>query len=239
MEVKRFIRDYWDGRGSSYDKSPGHAGFEDLWEKVLSGLFMGRKRILDVGTGTGFIARILSRLGHDVVGLDISRGMIDVARKKCSGVEFVLGDAEDLPFEDESFDAVICRHLIWTLPNPERAIREWARVAREKVVVIDGKWTDNSITTKIRKIVGRILISVYERRNPLKWFHYGKKIKKSLPYYGGADMDSVLQMFRSAGLRPKVIDLRWVREMQMKRVPIAYRIVWAGRDYFMVEGLKL
>ncbi len=238
MEVKRFIRDYWDRRGKSYDRSPGHVGLEDVWMDLFSKVFKGRKRILDVGTGTGFVASILSRLGHEVVGLDISRGMLEVARRKCD-VELVMGDAEDLPFDDGSFDAVVCRHLIWTLPNPKKALKEWARVAREKVVVIDGKWLDSSISTRVRKAIGRILIGIYERRNPLKGFHYRRQIRKFLPYYGGAETGEIVEMFKSAGLRPRIWDLMWIRDLQARNMPFVYRFVWTKRDYFLVEGLKL
>ena len=50
------------------------------------------------------------------------------ARRSKLRVEFKLGDAENLPFDDESFDATICRHVLWTLPNPQRASEEWRRV---------------------------------------------------------------------------------------------------------------
>lgn len=66
-----------------------------------------------------WLSLILAELGHEMVGLDISRGMIDVARKKAMenlNVEFNVGDAERL-FKSNSFDAVICRHLMWTLPE--------------------------------------------------------------------------------------------------------------------------
>ena len=119
MDVKRLIKEYWDSRGDSYDKSPGHVCLPDVWRSILSDVFDSKMRILDVGTG--FLALILAELGHEVVGLDISDGMLSVARKKAEQrglrIQFKLGDAENLPFKDDSFDAVICRHLIWTLPN--------------------------------------------------------------------------------------------------------------------------
>ncbi len=242
MDVKRLIKEYWNSRGESYDKSPGHVCLPDVWRSILSDVFDSKMMILDVGTGTGFLALILAELGHEVVGLDISESMLSVARKKAEQkglrIQFKLGDAENLPFKDDSFDAVICRHLIWTLPNPKRALAEWARVARHKVVVIDGKWMDSSLRTRIRKFVGRILIGIYERRNPFKQFHYRRELNKALPFYGGADMDIMLEMFRSVGLKPKVRDLMWVRDMQIKDMPFVYRIGWTKREYFMIEGFK-
>jgi ubiquinone/menaquinone biosynthesis C-methylase UbiE len=216
----------------------------EVWKGVLSGLFDGKMRILDVGTGTGFLAILLAELGHEVVGLDLSRGMIEVAREKARKagvkVEFKLGDAENLPFRDRSFDAVICRHLLWTLPNPEKAVEEWSRVVKSggKVVVIDGKWYDRSVRTKIRRFVGRIGIALCERRNPWKNYHYRKDVNKELPFYGGSSPEKVVGLFRNAGLSASVKDLSWIREMQKKELSLAYRIAWTGRAYYLIEGTK-
>ncbi len=202
-------------------------------------------RILDVGTGTGFLALILAELGHKVVGVDLSRGMLQVAREKArrTGIDIVfeLGDAENLPFDDSSFDAVICRHLLWTLPDPQRAVGEWSRVVRAggKVVAIDGRWFDGSIKARFRRIAGRLAVAVYERRNPWKNNHYKKEINKMLPLYGGSDPENIVKLFENAGLSDVLIkDLKWVRDEQRKRLPFAYRLMWGGKAYFLVEGHK-
>ncbi len=242
MDVKKVIMEYWNSRGESYDRSPGHVCLPELWRSVFEDVFDSEMRILDVGTGTGFLALILAELGHEVVGLDISEGMLRVARKKAMErglkIHFKLGDAENLPFKDESFDAVVCRHLMWTLPNPKRALGEWARVAREKVVVVDGRWMDRSLGARLRRFFGRVLVGVYERRNPFKNFHYRREINDALPFYGGIGTDEVLEMFRSVGLKPRIRDLRWIREEMAKTLPFVYRIAWTSREYFMVEGIR-
>ncbi len=59
-------------------------------------------RILDLGCGTGVpTAKVLAEAGHRVLGVDISEGMLEEARRKHRNVEFVLGDAEKLPFHSE------------------------------------------------------------------------------------------------------------------------------------------
>lgn len=245
MYVKEEIRKYWNSRGKDYDKSPGHSGLPEVWKDILAGVFEGKMKILDVGTGTGFLALILTELGHDVVGIDLSEGMLEVAREKAEKfglkIEFKIGDAENLPFGDGSFDAVVCRHVLWTLPNPQRAIEEWCRVVREggKVVVIDGKWLGNSITARFRRFVGQIGIAVYERRNPWKGYHYRKEISKMLPFCSGSDPENVVELFRNAGLSNiSIKDLSWIRELMMHNQPLVYRFAWSGRKYFMIEGFK-
>jgi ubiquinone/menaquinone biosynthesis C-methylase UbiE len=239
--VKERIKKYWDSRGNSYDKSPGHSGLRDVWRDILTPVFREEMKILDVGTGTGFIALLLAELGHEVVGIDISEGMLEVARKKASKaglkVEFKLGDAENLPFEDESFDAVISRHLLWTLPNPQKAVEEWKRVTRWKIVAIDGSWFSKSLSTRLRRLVGQIAIAICERRIP--WRHYGKEIDEMLPLKGNSTPENVATVFRSAGLRSiSVKDLSWVRRMILEEQPFFYRFAWVNKAYFMVEGFK-
>lgn len=94
----------------------------------------GLKRVLDVGTGAGLLALLYAELGHDVTGLDFSQAMLEEARERAGRHElpadFVQDDAEALPFEDESFDLVTNRIVIWSLPNPGVAVREWARVLK-------------------------------------------------------------------------------------------------------------
>ncbi len=242
MDVKRLIREYWDGRGESYDRSPGHVMLPDVWRDVLRDILKDVRSVLDVGCGTGFLPLIMADMGKEVVGLDISRGMLDVAmdkaRKKGLRVNFKLGDAENLPFKDGSFDAVICRHLIWTLPNPEKAIGEFVRVARKKVVIIDGRWSDNSIKSRLRRFLGRIFMGIYERRNPFKNFHYRKEINENLPFYGGVSSYEIVKIVERMGLSARVYDLRWIREKMLESLPVVYRIAWSGRDYYMVGCLR-
>lgn len=91
------------------------------------------ERMLDVATGTGIVLRLaharsagLSRL----VGLDLTPGMLEVAREKSAGldVEFVVGDATALPFDDGSFDLVTCQQGLQFFPERERALAEFVRV---------------------------------------------------------------------------------------------------------------
>lgn len=106
------------------------------WKGLLIEVLGDRElRVLDVGIGTGFIALLLAELGHEVIGVDISEEMLRIAREKArklniENVEFHLADAEELPFPDNTFDAVVARHVIWALPNPEKAYSEWKRVLR-------------------------------------------------------------------------------------------------------------
>ena len=91
-----------------------------------------RLKVLDIGTGTGFFACMLAAEGHEVTGIDLTPEMICGARSTAEklGVDaqFQVMDAEEPDFEDESFDVLVTRNLTWTLPNMDKAYREWHRL---------------------------------------------------------------------------------------------------------------
>ncbi|HSS66182.1 MAG TPA: methyltransferase domain-containing protein [Gammaproteobacteria bacterium] len=91
------------------------------------------QRVLDVACGTGTLTReIAARVGAEgsVVGVDINDGMLEVARRKTPQVEWRRGAAEALPFEDHSFDAVVCQFALMFFTDRRAAIREMLRVLR-------------------------------------------------------------------------------------------------------------
>jgi demethylmenaquinone methyltransferase/2-methoxy-6-polyprenyl-1,4-benzoquinol methylase len=95
-------------------------------------------RILDLATGTADLAILVARTepGASVVGLDPSQGMLGVGREKLERgglserIELISGDAEQLPFEDRSFDGICMAFGIRNVPDRDRALREMARVTR-------------------------------------------------------------------------------------------------------------
>jgi len=95
--------------------------------------------------------------------------------------------------------------------------------------VISCKWTDKSLIARFRRGFGRLLVALYEKRNPFRDFHYQKEINESLPFYGGTKPETIVEMFREIGLNSYVTDLSWIRDLLRKDLPIVYRIAW-GRN---------
>lgn len=85
-------------------------------------------RFLDVASGPGYLAAAARRRGADVTGVDFSVAMVEKARRVFPGLEFRIGDAEDLPFPDQSFDAVGISFGMLHFSQPERALEEAFRV---------------------------------------------------------------------------------------------------------------
>lgn len=86
-------------------------------------------KILDLCTGTGDIADILSQT-TEVIGLDFSSKMLEIARKKHPNIQFIEGDCTNLPFEDSSFDAVTISFGLRNIENYDKALDEISRVLK-------------------------------------------------------------------------------------------------------------
>ena len=87
------------------------------------------RRVLEVGGGPGELAaRIRLELGCEVVMIDLSERMVELARER--GVDARVGDVQELPFEDESFDVAVAAWMLYHVPDLERALAELARILR-------------------------------------------------------------------------------------------------------------
>lgn len=86
------------------------------------------QRVLDVATGPGVAATVARRRGADVVGVDVSPGMVALARDADPGIDFQVAEVTALPFLDGTFDAVLCNFGLGHFPQPEAALSECVRV---------------------------------------------------------------------------------------------------------------
>jgi SAM-dependent methyltransferase len=115
----------WDSRAQAYRDSEAHRHGADL--DVLVEWAAGARTALDVGSGGGHVARRLREAGLEVVTADPAPGM----------QADVLAPAEDLPFADRSFDVVACRAAAHHFDDVATGIREMARVAADRVLLVD------------------------------------------------------------------------------------------------------
>ncbi|MBO6236368.1 MAG: methyltransferase domain-containing protein [Schwartzia sp.] len=132
--LKERIKNYWARRVPSFVRQRLRE-FESekrgLWfAEIARYLPKGKPlRILDVGTGTGFLACLLAAEGHTVTGIDLTSEMISRAEEFAKAVKvpakFLVMDAECPNFPPESFDAIVTRNLTWTLPDLQKAYRSW------------------------------------------------------------------------------------------------------------------
>lgn len=154
--------DWWLGQGLHADRErPGWADELRLLEGVIRALRPART--LDVACGTGFLTR---HLRGDVVGLDASERMLELARAQAPAARFEQGDALSLPFEEGEFDRVFTSYFYCHLEaeDRERFLAESRRVAQELVVVAsirgDG---DDAERWEERRLTDGSRWSVYKR----------------------------------------------------------------------------
>jgi len=159
-ELKKKAHQEFSGWAETYDDSllnrflfePGHAMLLD----ALTDLGPGA-RVLDIGCGTGELARRLARRGCSVVGFDLCEPMLHQIRPKLYGesarVRLAVGVSEHLPFAARTFDAVTCANSFHHYPDQRAVVREMFRVIRPggRLLVVDG-FRDN--------LIGRIMYDV-------------------------------------------------------------------------------
>lgn len=125
---KRELRRRYDLTAYMYDRRYREIQ-QEKYEIVLANI-ASANRILDLGCGTGMLLASLEKRAEFTVGVDMSAQMLGAARKRAAKAALVLADADHLPFADESFDAVVSVTLLQNMPDPERTVRELARVLR-------------------------------------------------------------------------------------------------------------
>ncbi len=248
MDVKSRVGLYWDRRSQTYDRNvyKSHDVAQQLWKSILKTEIRTDRNlnILDVGTGTGFLALLFAELGHKVTGIDISKCMLEKSRYNAERlrlpVNFMHGDAENLPFDDGSFDIVMNRYLLWTLPDPKIAVNEWSRVVKSggKLILIDGRWHDPAIHMRLRRFLASIIVLMTENRNPRMFTSYYATIKDQLPFFNGITPNDVVDLFTEVGLKKITVNnLEKLRDFETKNRPLPYKI--ANKPYlFLALGEK-
>jgi SAM-dependent methyltransferase len=169
------------GRRAAYRWSEGPDPREETFRAVAE---EAPARVLEVGPGPGELsARIRDELGADVVAVDLSPRMAELTRAR--GIDAIVGDVQQLPFPDESFDCVVAAWMLYHVPDVERGIAELARVLRSGgrlVAVTNGAdhWDGlRELVTDLRgeicftaenaeELLGRSFASV-ERRDVTGW----------------------------------------------------------------------
>ena len=134
------IQKYWDMRSETYSIQNREELMteQNKWiDKILPRLPQKKNmRILDIGCGPGFFSIMMAQHGYQVTGIDYSEQMLmhalenakDIIPDIADSITFRKMDAQNLEFEDNSFDVILSRNLTWGLEHPVKAYQEWLRV---------------------------------------------------------------------------------------------------------------
>lgn len=184
------ITEFWNKSAQDYEATH-QVTDQETWKRVLA-KFIGENKnqtILDVATGTGIIANMLGSMGYEnVMGIDLSEGMMAIAIEHAmedkTNVKFKIANALELPFESESFDVVISSRLLWTLTEPDDAIKEWKRVLKSGGQIIAINELEPEIGIRCENIED-----------------YKKNIKAVNLPYGNVDQEEIVKKFKEYGLK--------------------------------------
>ena len=153
--------------------------------------------VLDVASGTGYVALAAAALGHIVTAIDLSPQMLDELRghavERGLSVDARLGDAVTPDFPPARFDAVVSRHLLWTLREPEKAMASWMALLRPggRVVAVDGFWFATSDESEFP---------------PLFAEHYTPTTRERLPFIHLDGPDPIVEMLGAVGFAEVTVE---------------------------------
>jgi ubiquinone/menaquinone biosynthesis C-methylase UbiE len=132
--------EYNDWHQRVFDGAPENPDEESPWYKLVTEYLpsVRDQRILEIACGRGGFSRLLASRGARMFGADFSSTALQIARGKSNGartqphsqVDLAQADAQNLPYAQNSFDAIVSCETIEHLPDPPAALREMARVAR-------------------------------------------------------------------------------------------------------------
>ncbi|MGW6356407.1 class I SAM-dependent methyltransferase [Streptomyces sp. NPDC055092] len=168
----------WDAEAAAFDDEPDHG----LRDPGVRGAWAARLRdwlpdhpcdLLDLGCGTGSMSLLATDQGHSVTAVDLSPAMIDLARAKLAGraARVLVGDAAAPPVAGETFDAVLVRHVAWTLPDLDGALAHWLSLLRPggRLILVEGVWgTLSPVGIPAARLTGALApLATHVRHEPL------------------------------------------------------------------------
>jgi len=223
-EVHDRLQGFWDRDAATYDRSPAHAASDPVeaaaWRAALARhLPTSPASVLDVGAGTGSISVLVAEMGHRVTALDLSPAMLAKAREKAAArglvIATVTGPASEPP--PGPFEAIVARHLMWTLPAPAEALAAWRAVApRGRLVLFEGIFARQSLGWRAR---GKAANLVRTLRSVPSDHHgaYDPGLLASLPLAGASSPALLVEAVDEAGWRrirlERLRDVEWARRM--------------------------
>ena len=154
QELLKTTRQFWDGEAATFDNEPDH-GLRDprvheAWRTLLAQWLppaaQTPKKILDIGCGTASLSLICAKMGHEVTGIDLSPAMLAQAQAKAfaanAQIHFQVMNAAHPLFPAQHFDVIVCRHLLWALPDPAQVLQRWVTLLAPggMLILIEGFW---------------------------------------------------------------------------------------------------
>jgi demethylmenaquinone methyltransferase / 2-methoxy-6-polyprenyl-1,4-benzoquinol methylase len=210
---KRHALDLFSGLPQQYDRMGAILSFgqDPRWRRTMVDAIDARaeQRVLDVATGTGLVAfRLARRDGCHVTALDQSEAMLAGARSRLARrpelagrVAFVQGEAEELPFADDEFDALTFTYLLRYVDDRLATMRELARVVRPggRIGMVEFAVPDNGALRALWRAHTRVGLPLLGRLVSPAWLEVGRFLGPSIEQLYRQDPD-IAALWRAAGI---------------------------------------
>lgn len=229
---KREALELFRGLPRRYDALSAALSFwqDPRWRRALVSAVAPRAgdRVLDVATGTGMVAaELLARADCTVVGIDQSAEMLAAARRRFAAeadarVELIEGQAEALPFADESFDALTFTYLLRYVDDPAATMLELARVLRAggRIASLEfgvPPWAPARAAWRLYTAIGLPALGRIASR---EWFEVGRFLGPSIRgFYQRHPLERIAGYWRAAGLE----------DVQVRRMSLGGGVIMVAR----------
>ena len=253
----------WSAGGDNYNEIS--RGIADSIEHCVRRLSpRAGEAILDLATGTGWTSRVVAQRGAAVVGVDIAAGLLEAAERKAAAehlpIRYMPGDAEDLPFEDASFDAVISTCGVMFASRPEAAAQELARVVRPGGRIALTTWTSDGNLFKMFQVMKPYMPppAAPAPPSPFEWGNterirqllggdFELKFERAVSYYREASAEAAWETFSTSYGPTKALanSLEPSRREALRADFIAFHAgfptplgICVPREYWLTVGIR-
>ena len=254
----------WSSGGKDYDQIS--RGIADSIEHCVMRLDpQPGERILDLSTGTGWTSRLVARRGATVIGADIASDLLDAARTQAKAeglaIEYQIGDAESLPFDDAAFDAVVSTCGVMFASKQEAAAAELARVCRKGGRIALTTWLSDSSVFQMFQVMKRYMPAPPSPapRSPFEWGRterirellggaFDLRFEKGVSYYREPSAEAAWETF-STGYGPTRVlaaSLDADRRESLRKDFVAFHAGFATdlgicvpREYWLTVGVRV
>jgi ubiquinone/menaquinone biosynthesis C-methylase UbiE len=189
--------------------------------------------VLDLASGTGVISHLLDDLDFEVTGMDWAEPMLAKARDKAKSrkrsIRFLLGDAERTLEPSDRYDALTCRHLVWTLVDPVTAFSEWHRILKPggRLLIVDGDFVNPGPLARVLENLSGwltrlgLLDAAGNEAKSAEMMATHRSILARVHFSRGARSDAVVHLLQQAGFRKINVDTNMgaIHRAQRRHLP--------------------
>ena len=229
------LQAYWTKAGHSFDwrrATPEGFDLEKAWTDIVASMMASQtrarpiRRIADMGTGSGMIAEICAKLGYEVIAIDFAPTMLEKARAALAtfpSADVREGDVADPPLKPREVDAILGKNILWTLTEPEKAVRNWVEIAGQGGIIglMDG--THHGEFRRLKWLYPKLAKVIGGREDP----SYDGNPNKEVPLADLASTAPVEEVFVNAGLT----DVKSVMQTELDRA-VSTQWTWLDRLTF-------